>query len=267
MLTEVKKHVKLLGYYFKLNLAAAMEYRVSFIFQTCGMMLNNLSFAFFWYILFYRVGSIAGYGYTDVMTLWAISSASYGIAFILFGNLKYITEIIIKGELDIYLAQPKSVLLNLISSKTIVYAWGDLFYGIGLYLFICSYKGDFSTLPLYFIFIITGACFFISVLIAASSLTFYIGDSSGIRGLVFEFLITLTLYPMGIYQGFVKLCIFTIIPAGFLSVLPMEILKQFNLGGFLIILGATIVWLIGSVSLFYKGLKRYESGNLIISRL
>ena len=81
MLTAVKKRMHdirgntmMIGEYFKLNLSAAMEYRTSFLIQTFGMILNNLSFAFFWWLLFERFESIGGYGFTDVMLLWAFTS-------------------------------------------------------------------------------------------------------------------------------------------------------------------------------------------------
>lgn len=267
MLMVVKKNLILLYAYFRLNLSAVMEYRTSFLLQTFGMILNNASFAFFWWVLFDQVGSIAGYGFFDIMTLWAISSSAFGIAFILFGNLKNLTEIIVKGELDIYLLQPKDVVLNVLASKTVVAAWGDLIYGITLYIIICITRGSFASIGLYFIFCITGAAIFTGTLLTVNTLSFYFGNASGVRGLVFEFLITFTLYPMGIYKGFVRLIIFTLIPAGFISVLPMEILVSFNLWQMIAVIGAAILWIIISISFFNRGLKRYESGNLIISRM
>ena len=65
MLMEVKKSLKLLGYYFKFNMSSAMEYRANFLLQSFGMILNNAAFIFFWWILFSNVPSIGGYGFKD----------------------------------------------------------------------------------------------------------------------------------------------------------------------------------------------------------
>ncbi|MDF2519984.1 MAG: hypothetical protein K0R84_612, partial [Clostridia bacterium] len=130
MLMEVKKSIRLMLYYFKFNMSAVMEYRVSFLVQSFGMMLNNSAFIFFWWILFNNVETIGGYTFRDEMLLWALSSSSFGLCFVAFGNVSQITRMILNGELDTYLLQPKDPLINILCSKTIVSAWGDTLYGI-----------------------------------------------------------------------------------------------------------------------------------------
>jgi ABC-2 type transport system permease protein len=93
------------------------------------MMLNNAAFALFWGALIARVGTIGGYGFVDIMIIWALTSTSFGIAHVLWGNVRSIGQIVMKGELDVYLLQPKNAFLNVLASRTIVSAWGDLLYG------------------------------------------------------------------------------------------------------------------------------------------
>jgi ABC-2 type transport system permease protein len=112
-----------------------MEYRVSFLVQSFGMILNNAAFIFFWWILFNNVSSIGGYSFKDEMMLWAITSSSFGLCFISFGNVTQITRMILNGELDTYLLQPKDPLTNIVCSRTVVSAWGDFLYGIILFFF------------------------------------------------------------------------------------------------------------------------------------
>ncbi|SDY63028.1 ABC-2 type transport system permease protein [Proteiniborus ethanoligenes] len=265
MLTEVKKTLNLIAKYFCFNLSASMEYRTSFIIQTFGMIINNASFIFFWWILFENVESIGGYGFKEVMMLWAISSVSYGISFVLFGNIRRITHMIVNGELDPYLLQPKDVLINIISSSTVVSAWGDILYGIILFIGINGVNlADFL---LFLFFCTTGALIFSSVLILVNSLTFYMGNSQGISGLVLEFMITFSIYPEGIYKGVAKYIIYTIIPAAFISLVPVRLLQYFSFKWFLVLLFFTAAWIIFAYWFFYKGLKKYESGNLIVNKL
>ncbi|MCK5198550.1 MAG: hypothetical protein KAR21_09375, partial [Spirochaetales bacterium] len=91
---------KLLKKYFLFNLAAGMEYRISFIIQVFGMFLNNSAFIFFWLILLDRVGGdINGYGFREIMFLWALAAFGYGLTEIFMGNSRFISSIIYKGEL------------------------------------------------------------------------------------------------------------------------------------------------------------------------
>lgn len=265
MLTEAKKNISLIAMYFKFNLSASMEYRASFLIQTFGMILNNSTFIFFWWILFSNIERIGGYGFKEVMVIWAISSTSFGLTFVVFGNIRRISQLIINGELDTYLLQPKDVLINVIASSTIISAWGDIFYGILLFIGVYGFKlVDFS---LFIIFCITGAILFSSVLIFANSLTFFMGDSQGIAGLVLEFLISFSIYPEGIYKGFTKFIIYTFLPAAFISLIPVRLIQQFSWRWFLLILGVALGWCVFSYCFFKRGLRKYESGNLIINKL
>src|SRR5690348_6170199 len=111
MLMEARKHLHLIWLYFKLNLSAAMEYRISFITQAAGMMLSNVSFIFFWWIVYKQTNSIGGYSFGDVMLLWSLASSAFGLALMLFGNVRGLAGIIMNGELDVYLLQPKNVFI------------------------------------------------------------------------------------------------------------------------------------------------------------
>lgn len=265
MLTEVKKNLSLIAMYFKFNLSASMEYRGSFLLQIFGMVLNNSTFIFFWWILFSNINSIGGYGFKEVMVLWAISSTSYGLTFVLFGNIRRISQMIINGELDTYLLQPKDVLINIIASSTITSAWGDIFYGV--ILFIGLYGLNPLAFLLFLLFCITGAIIFSSVLIFANALTFYIGDSQGIYSLAVEFLITFSIYPEGIYKGFTKLLIYTLLPAAFISLIPVRLIIHFSLKWLLLLIFVVLGWAVFSYVFFKRGLERYESGNLIVNKL
>lgn len=265
MLMEVKKSLKLMSYYFKFNISSAMEYRVSFLIQSIGMIINNSAFIFFWWILFNNVNNIGGYGFKDVMMLWALSSTSFGISFVIFGNINQITRMILNGELDTYLLQPKDPLINIICSKTIVSAWGDTLYGIILFFFI---KGiNIKAFLLFLLFCITGAIMFSSVLITIHSLSFYTGNTEGLAQLVTEFLISFSIYPEGIFKGGIKYILYTIIPAGFMVYIPAKVFNDFNISRIFAVLAAALIWMCIAYMMFYRGLKKYESGNLILNKL
>lgn len=265
MLMEVKKHLKLIGWYFKFNLSASMEYRTSFLIQVFGMFLNNASFAFFWWLLFEKVNNIAGYGFKDVMYLWSFCSASFGLTFILFGNLTNVTQMIVKGELDTFLLQPKDVVINMIGSKTNISAWGDLIYGMVLFLILngLHLKGFL----IFSVFNITGMLLYAGFFLAVQSLAFYFGNTEALAGLAFEFIITMSLYPEGIFHGVVRLILFSLIPAGFISMIPVKLLTEWNWGWVLLTLLVTFLWVFFAYRFFYRGLRKYESGNLMIQKI
>jgi ABC-2 type transport system permease protein len=242
-----------------------MEYRISFLVQCLGMILNNSAFIFFWWILFKNVPSIGGYGFKDEMMLWALMSTSFGLCFVFFGNVNQITRMILSGELDTYLLQPKDPLINILCSKTIVSAWGDTLYGVILFFIIRGF--DISGFLLFSLFCITGALIFSSVLVTFHALSFYAGNTEGLAQTVTEFFISFSIYPEGIFNNGVKYILYTVIPVAFIVYIPAKVVDEFSLFMLLKVLGVTLVWIVIAYAMFYKGLKKYESGNLIINKL
>ena len=265
MLMEVKKSLKLMGYYFKFNISSVMEYRVSFLVQCFGMILNNSAFIFFWWILFKNVNTSGGYGFKDEMMLWAIMSTSFGLCFVAFGNVNQITRMILNGELDTYLLQPKDPLINILCSKTIVSAWGDTLYGVILFFIIKGF--DVRGFLLFLIFCIAGALMFASVLVTFHALSFYAGNTEGLAQTVTEFFISFSIYPEGIFNNAVKYVLYTVIPVAFIVYIPSKVINQFSIVMLLEVLGVALIWMVLAYTMFYRGLKRYESGNLIINKL
>ncbi len=259
------KHLRLIGLYIKYNLSSAMEYRVSFIAQSFGMALNNAFFIFFWWIIFQKVNSIGGYGFKDVMVIWALAASTYGFLHVVFGNVRQLTRIIINGELDTYLLQPKNVYVHVHCSKMVVSAWGDLLYGYILILIV--YGADPLKLLLFTLFTVAGGLLAGAVMAAADTLTFFIGNASAVTRLVVEFLLNFSLYPDSIFRREVKWLMYSLLPAGFIVFVPFKLLAAFNWYGLLGLLAVDAVYIILGYLFFKHGLKRYESGNLITTKL
>ncbi len=79
-------------------------------------------------------------------------------------------------------------------------------------------------------------------------------------------LVSLSSYPTVIFHGIIKAVLFTLIPAGFLSYVPVQLLRAFSwplLGGLVLF---TVAITAAAIGVFQAGLRRYESGNLVLMR-
>ncbi len=261
----VRKHLKLILMYFKYNLQAAMEYRASFIAQSIGMFLNDAFFLFFWWVVFSKVSSLGGYGFKDVILIWALAASTFGFLHIVFGNVRQLSRIIINGELDTYLLQPKNVFINVHCSRMDFSAWGDFIYGYVLFFLIFGFAP--LKLLLFTLFVIAGGLLTGAVMASADTLTFYIGNSSAITRLVTEFLINFTLYPDSIFGREVKWIMYSLLPAGFIVFIPFRLMSAFSWYGLLGLLAVDSAYIYLAWLFFNRGLKKYESGNLITTKL
>ena len=260
----VKAYLRLSAAYFSCNLRSAAEYRTNFAVQVLGMLLNNAAFIFFWKVLLSRAGSVAGYGFKDIMFLWALAASSFGLGHILFGNAPRLGSIAVSGQLDVYLLQPKNVLLNVSLARTEVAAWGDLLYGIIL-LAVVAHPGP-GRWVLFLVFVCSGAVLYMSSFVLVESLYFFVGNAQGVSRAFFELILSATLYPDRIFSAPVRALLYSIIPAGYIVFVPLKAYKLMSLPLAGVSLAAAVVYAGLAFLAFGAGLKRYESGNLIGTR-
>ena len=80
-------------------------------------------------------------------------------------------------------------------------------------------------------------------------------------------MLNIATYPDGIFKGVAKILLFTIVPVGIVNYLPVRIISEFNIFLFIIVIFVTLLLIIIAFYIFFKGLKRYSSSNLMIARI
>jgi ABC-2 type transport system permease protein len=262
----MKRHWKIALRYLQVNLTSAMEYRSSFFMQAFGMALSNATFVFFWWVAFSQIGGqIGGYDFQDVMFIWALSSSAFGLSNVLYANVSQLTRLIVTGELDTFLLQPCNLLMNVCCAKTSLSAYGDLLYGI--VLLALTQGGNATAWMIFALAVPVGALLITAVGLTAHSLTFFFGDASFAGSMSVEFIINFCIYPEGIYQKFVRGLMYSVIPAAFIVHVPLRLARSFSPIWLFIWLSASAAYCGFAVWFFYRGLRKYESGNMIVTRL
>lgn len=261
----LRSYTRFLSVTFQVNLQAVIEYRLNFLLQVFGMILNNASFALFWAVLIQQTGGIGGYGFSDVMFLWALVSSSFGLAHVCFGNIRHLGSMVQKGEIDTYLLQPKDVFLNLLTSRTIVSGWGDLLYG---FIVIALVPGlSLAQLGFFCLLTLTGGLIFAATFAAAESLAFFLGNASALSSAISEFLISFSLYPETVFDQGMRWLFYSLIPSGFIAFIPLAAYKALDLRAIPLLALMALAYGGGSYLLFNLGLRRYESGNRMGTRI
>jgi len=245
----------------KANLLAAMEYRVSFLTQVFGMMLNNGIYFLFWVIFFDRFKQVQGWTLRDMFLLFGVTAAGFGLSVFLFGNVTTLAEVIVTGRLDYYLSLPRPVLLHVLASSSRVSGLGDFVYGILSFL-VAGQITAFSFLR-FLVGLALAMVVFLSFLVLIQSLAFWIGSASLLSAHAINAILTFALYPITLFDGGARLILFTLIPAAFIGAVPVEIIRSFTwlrLGELIL---AALAFLLLALTLFHRGLRRYESGSAI----
>ncbi|MCC7117281.1 MAG: ABC-2 family transporter protein [Anaerolineales bacterium] len=245
----------------KANLQSALEYRVSFLSQMIGMMVNNFIYFAIWIIFFDRFKDVRGWGVGDMYITFGILASAFGLVSILFGNAFMLSDVIAKGRLDYYLSLPKPVLLHAISSRMVASGVGDFFYGFLSY----ALSGYFSWdgLLRYVLALLLAATVFAAFLILTQSLAFWFGMMNNFSALALNAMLTFGIYPITLFDNYAKIILFTLIPAALMGAIPAEFIRAFTWQSLSQMLIGAIGFIGLAVFVFNRGLKRYESGSAI----
>lgn len=264
MLMEVKNQVKVIILSVKYNIMRQMVNKVTFITNILFMILNNATFIIQWIILFRLKDEIGGYTIKEVILLWGIAASTFGVANIGFNGAFKLGDLIINGKLDTFIVQPKNIFLSVLTSETRISAIGDLIYG---YICLIIYGVNIENFILFTIFSIAGGIILTAFISIIQSLSFWIVRGDVLADTLFTAIINFGTYPGKIFKGIIKIILYTIIPVGLANYLPVETIINFNIMSFLYIILFTVAIVILAFVMFYKGLKRYSSSNLMSSRV
>jgi ABC-2 type transport system permease protein len=256
---------RLFFHYVRFNQGAGMEYRVSFITQVVGMFLNNSAFIVFWLVLYSNLGDINGYAFGDVMFLWALTALGFGLAGVFLGNATQLSRTIYTGELDVYLLQPKPPLINFLLSRMSISAWGDIAYGILLFAF--TQPPDPLRAALFALFSVLMALVLVSLRVFYHSATFFLGNAEDFAATASDLVLSFALYPGSIFEGPVLLLLHSLIPAALIAYIPVRLVHSFDPVTMLLLLAGDGAVMLAAWGAFRLGLRRYESGNRMGTRL
>ena len=260
MLMEVRNNLKYIKNAMKCNLKSVFEYKTSFIIQTLFMLVNNGFYLIFWNVVFgINNNQTNGIEMEEIYYLWSIPTISYGLANFLFGGISNICKNIITGGMDSYLTQPKSVFINIATSKSDFSACGDLIYGLLVGILASNSIGEYFQILGY---AILGSIVIMATMTIVRSLAVYFGDIDEMaERYEHTFMINFSVYPEKIFGTVIKFFLYTLVPAGYIVHLPIKLIRDFNIINFLILIIAIVIYVVFSMVIFKKALKNYESGN------
>lgn len=264
MLTVVKNQLRVMLLSVKYNVVREMTNRVTFLTNVIFMILNNASFIIQWLIFFQIKETIGGYTMNDVMLLWGIAASTYGFSFTFFKGAYSLPKLIMNGKIDAFLVQPKDVLLGISTSETKVSAIGDLLYG---YIILCIFHFSLYKLLMFTLFTITGGIIITAFAIIIGSLGFYIVKADAFADSLNGIMTNIATYPDQIFQFGIKVMMYTVLPVGFSAFLPLRTMLNFNLIALVQIFGFTILITLLAFFVFYRGLRKYSSSNLMSARI
>lgn len=259
MAAKFKNIIKLFLYIQKSNLKTAFLNKSDALVNVLMMTINNLSFVFMWWIIFQNKGTINGWEFGEMALLFSIVNNSFAFFALFTRGTQLLPELIDNGNLDNFLVTPQNSLFLIATSESTFANWGD--FVTGFLMFFLSGYISWSGFGIMLLCSFMAFILLFSVRLLLSSLSFFISDSQRLGDNIFISLLTFASQPSSIFTGWYKVIFLTILPAGLLSLVPVNLIKNFNWTDFIFFILATMFFFLLSIFAFKKGLKHYSSGN------
>jgi ABC-2 type transport system permease protein len=237
----------------------AFSDRTNFLLQMAGMAVNNGFFFLLWILFFAGFRSVGGWRLADVSLLLGTIMTVVGVAGVFFGGYRDMAAAIIRGEADALLTQPKPVLARLLAGESFAHAWGDVVTGVALLATLAGL--DAARLPLAILGVALGLTVYLSASVTFASLAFWISGARSFARELTDFMLLFSSYPGSVYSGAAKVIAFTILPAGFVVLAPVELLREPTLAHLAIAVAAAAGYAAVALLVFHLGLRRYQRGG------
>lgn len=264
MLMEVKNQLKITGLSIKYAMMRELLNKATFISNIIFMILNNSCMIVQWIVLFSLKSDMGGYTFREVLLLWGMAAGVYGVSHFFFKKCFSLSDTINSGKLDAYIVQPKNILLSTITSDIEVSALGDILFAIIVYFI---YGFTIEGFVLFILFAITGGLMLTAISVILHSLSFWFNSADMVADVGNSLMTNFATYPDGIFKGITKWLLFTLVPVGIANYIPVKIIIEFNPYLFLINICVCILLITFAYIIFYRGLRKYSSSNLMSARI
>jgi ABC-2 type transport system permease protein len=231
---------------------------MSFGLQSLSMVANNGFVLVLWFMFFAGFRSVGGWRLADMALLVGLIMSFVGVAGVAFGGYRDLAATILSGELDALLTQPRSILPRLLSRDTYPSAWGDL--GVAIIILVAFAGLGWRDLPWLAIGWTCGLVVYIAAAVSFASLALWVSGARSLARDLTEWVILVSSYPGSIYSGASEVIAYTLLPAGFIVLAPVRLLRHPSLPTLAVVLSAALAYGAIAVAVFHLGLRRRQRG-------
>jgi len=94
-----------------------------------------------------------------------------------------------------------------------------------------------------------------------ASIAFWFAGGRTLARDLMDFTLMVSMYPASIYSGWVKIVAFTVLPAGFVSMAPVGLVRAPSWAAAAFAVGGAAAYAAAALTLFHLGLRRYRRGS------
>lgn len=255
----------LYGHYIKIQIQAAMQYKVSFLLSVLGQFVVSFNVFLTITFLFKRFSQIEGFTYEEVLLCYGIFQLGFTLAEVVARGFGSFGSIVRYGEFDRMLVRPRSTILQVLGSRFELTRIGRIVQSVIVFTYAISF-GNVNWDPLKVVTVITmilgGILLFSGIFLIYAGLTFFTLEGLEFMNLLVYGASEYAKYPIGVYGK--KLLWFStyIIPYSLIQYYPLLYLLGRRQGIESVFLPLLSVFFLLPCYLVWRvGLKHYKSSG------
>lgn len=211
----------------RIGLTSALQYRADFVLTAIGAICYEaVSLAFVGVVVF-AFGGIGGWGLVEVAFVYGIRSMGHALHGFLSGQLWATDRVVRDGEFDRILLRPVNPLVQLLTRRFTVTAFGDLAFGLVVLVITAAAAPIAWTVPTvtYLIMAVIGSAFVESaVMLALSALSFRLLVSMPMLQVADQVFVTFGPYPLSVFPRAVAYLMTFLLPLAYAAFFPAAVL-------------------------------------------
>ena len=259
------RYVRLYGHFLRFSFSRAMEFRVDFFFRVLMDALWYAVHLAFFAVLFRETQALGGWDWPKVLVFAASMFLMDALQMTFFSNNFWWFPVLVnRGDLDYYLVRPVSPLFFVSLRDFAANSFLNLLLALGIFVWaLARYPEPLGAgrVALFVLLLLLGVFLFYLMSMMFLIPVFWLQSRSGIRE-VFWSLERLGLRPHGIYRGWMRRLLVSLLPFALLCSYPLEVLfgeepVRVVLHTAAVIAGATLL----TAWMWWRGLRSYSSAS------
>ena len=215
--------VRLYLRYIGVSVRSQMQYRVSFVMETMGMVGVTGVDLVVLLVLFSRFQTLEGWSLPEVAFLYGIVSLGFTFADTVSRGFDTFGVTIRLGDFDRLLVRPRSTALQLAGQELELRRLGRLVLGLGVILWASTtleVEWNAAKVALTIVTVLCGAALFSGLMILHATLAFWTTETLEMTNIVTHGGVQTTQYPLSIYRPWFRYIFTFIVPLGTVSYFP-----------------------------------------------
>lgn len=254
--------MRYLGSLLRMSMASAFVRPLAAWSAVVLMAANNLLFFVTFVIYFHNFSSLRGWVREDIALLIGMTCWTFGLATFLAGGIRDLANTITGGGLDPYLGRPRHPLPALLIRQCQPSGLGDMVSGVVFWM-VLGHRG-LADLPLLLMVGTLAATVVTATATLFQCLAFWLPGAALLAEELFQMFIMVAYYPEHPFGFVVRLLLLTVFPAGFVAMVPVEVVRDADPLKLAACAAAAAVYAALAWWVFERGLERYTSGSRII---